>query len=269
MNKLINYKTGKIFERLLTNKSKENYWNYVRELRKRKTDEIFRNSILLTKSESAKERMIGTDILAQFGFPRYRKKEIIDLFFELLTSESDKKVISSILYGIGHNNEKLTKKQVKFLCSFCNHKSVYVKHSLVSALCTIEKDVAIDSLIKLSKDKNSDIRDWATFGIGNQVEIDNEKIRAALWDRISDKDEGVRLEAISGLAMRKDYRIKEILKTELENIDEFGSLILESIEYLNDKSFIQILETKIIENKKSKKVNENWLLNTLDKLNEK
>ncbi len=173
MNKLTNYKTEKIFDRILTNKSKENYWKYVRELRKRKTDEIFTKSVLLTKSKSAKERMIGTDVLAQFGFPRRHKKEIINLFFELLKSESDKKVISSILYGIGHNNEKLTNRQVEFLCSFRNHKSIYVKYSLVSALCTIEKDKAIDTLIELSNDKDSDIRNWATFGIGSQIKTDN------------------------------------------------------------------------------------------------
>ena len=269
MNKLINYKTEKIFERLLTNKSTENYWKYVSELRKRKTDEIFEKSVLLTKSDSVKERILGINVLSQFGFPRLHKKEIVKLFFELLKSQTDKGVISSIFYGIGHNNEKLTNKQVEFLSSFRTHKSVYVKYSLVSALSTIEKDIAIDTLIKLSSDRDSDIRDWATFGIGSQIDTDNEKIRTALWNRISDKDEGARFEAICGLAQRKDKRIKEILKTELENIDEYGSLILESIEHLDDKSFIPTLEKKIIENKKSKKVNEDWLLNTLNKLNGK
>ena len=64
-------------------------------------------------------------------------------------------------------------------------------------------------------------------------------------------------------------KIKEVLKTELENIDENGSLILESIELFNDKDFIPLLGKKIIENKKSKKVNEDWLLETIDKFNGK
>ena len=62
--------------------------------------------------------------------------------------------------------------------------------------------------------------------------------------------------------------IKEILKKELENIDEFCSLILESIEEFNDKDFINLIEKQIIENKKLKKVNEEWLENTLAKLME-
>ncbi len=266
MNKLINYKNEKIFERLLTNKSKENYWKYIHELRKRKTDEIFEESVLLTKSKSVKEKIIGIDILSQFGFPRRYKKEILTLFFELLQSEIDKRVLKSILYGIGHNNEKLTLKQIELLCSFRNHKSVYIRHSLVFALCTIENDIAIDTLIKLSNDRDSDIRDWSTFAIGSQIDTDNEKIRTALWNRISDKDEGAKFEAISGLAQRKDSRIKDVLKKELDNLDEYCSLILESIVYLKDKSFIPILEKKIIENQETKKVNQDWLLETLNTL---
>lgn len=266
VNNLINYSTEKIFSRLLKNKSTKNYWNYVRELRKRKTEEIYKKSILLTKSNSVKERTLGTDVLSQFGFPRLHKKEIIKLFFELLKSETHKEVISSIFYGIGHNNEKLTNKQVDFLCSFRTHKSVYVKYSLAFALMTIEKDIAIDTLIELSNDRDSDIRDWSTFGIGSQIETDSKKIRTALWNRISDKDEGVRFEAISGLAKRKDKKIKEILIKELENIDEYGSLILESIEELNDKSLIKNIENQIKKNKVLKTVNEKWLINTLNKL---
>ncbi|WP_299158800.1 hypothetical protein [uncultured Tenacibaculum sp.] len=269
MNKLTNYTSEKIFVRLLTNKSKKNYWNYVGELRKRKTNEIFKRSVLLTKSESAKERMIGTDVLSQFGFPRLHKKEIITLFFDLLKSETNKNVINSILYGIGHNNEKLTNKQVELLCSFQNHKSVYIKHSLIFSLLTIEKNSAIDTLIKLSNDKDPHIRDWSTFGIGSQIETDNEKIRTALWNRVSDKNNETKFEAILGLAQRKDKQIKEVLKKELENIDENGSPILESIELLNDNEFIPFLEKKVLENKKSKKVNEDWLLDTINKLNEK
>ncbi len=266
MNKLNNYSTDKIFTRLLTNKSEKNYWNYVQELRKRKTEDIYERSILLTKSSSVKERIIGVNVLAQFGFPRLHKREIIHTFFELLKNETSIDVVSAILYAIGHNNEKLTKNQIDLLCSFSGHKSNDIKQGVVFALCTIEKEKAIDTLILLSNDKKTSIRDWATFGLGSQLEIDNEKIRNALWKRISDKDESVRFEAIAGLSQRKDHRIKSVLKKELENIDEYGSLILESIGELNDKDFIPYLEKQIEKNKATKIVNEDWLLDTLNKL---
>ncbi len=266
VNNLIHYTTQKIFTRLISNKSEKNYWNYIRELRKRKTEDIFQRSISLTKSELLQERILGVDIIAQFGYPRLHKKEIISILFELLKQETDKTITYSILYAIGHNNENLTKKQVELLCSFKTNKSVVVKQSLISALCTVKNEKAIETLIELSIDSEPDIRDWATFGIGSQIDTDNEIIRAALWNRISDKDEGTRFEAIAGLAQRKDERIKDVLINELENIDEYGSLILESIEELNDKSFIPYIKIQIEKNKVSNSINEEWLISTLNVL---
>jgi HEAT repeat protein len=263
---LTNYSNEKIFDRLLNNKSNDNYWNYISELRKRKSKDIFQKSILLTNSEIPKERIIGIDILAQFGYPRLYKKIILKKFFQLLKNETDKYAISSLFYGIGHNNENLTDKQIQLICSFKKHKSSRIRYSLAFALLTKEEPIAIQTLIELSKDRDYEIRDWATFGLGSQIEIDNDEIRNALWKRINDKYEAPRFEAIFGLAKRKDEKIKEILKTELERIDEFGSLILEAIEELNDKEFILLIEKQIEENRKLKKIEQSWLVDTLENL---
>lgn len=263
---LIKYPDEKLFGRLLNNKSDKNYWRYISELRKRKSKAIFEKSISLTNSEITKERIIGIDILAQFGYPRLHKNKILKKFFQLLKKETDKYIISSIFYGIGHNNEDLTTKQIDLICSFKNNKSSRVRYSLVFALTTKEEPKAIRTLIELSKDRDYEIRDWATFGLGSQIEIDNEAIRNALWKRVNDKYEAPRFEAIAGLAKRKDERVKAVLIRELENIDEFGSLILESIEDLNDKDFIPLLQKQIAKNKEFKTVEEKWLLDTLEKL---
>ncbi|WP_339889907.1 hypothetical protein [uncultured Flavobacterium sp.] len=268
MKKITNYSNEKIFERLLKNKSTRNYWNYISELRKRKSKDIFEKSFLFTKSENIKEKIIGINVLAQFGYPRLHKKIILKRFFELLKTEKDKKVLSSILYAIGHNNENLTVNQINFICSFKKNRSVLIKHSLISAILSKTENLAIKTLIELSNDKDSDIRDWATFGLGTQIEIDNSEIRRALWERVNDNDEITREEAIFGLAKRKDIKIKEILIKELKKIDEFGSLILEAIEEFQDKDFIKLIEKQISVNRKLKTVNEEWLKNTLEKLKE-
>ena len=263
---LTNFSNEKLFDRILNNKSNINYWKYISELRKRKSKDIFEKSIELTKSEISKEKIIGINVLAQFGYPRLQQKEILKRYFSLLKTDKDKNVISSILYAIGHNNDNLTEKQIDIVCSFKNHKSVNVRHGLVSAILAIDKTKPINTLIQLTKDKDSDIRDWATFGIGTQIETDNLIIRETLWERINDSDENTRFEAIIGLAKRKDQKIKDIIKNELLKIDEFGSLILEAIEELNDKEFIALIEEQIKKNKVLKKVNEDWLVETLEKL---
>ena len=89
-------------------------------------------------------------------------------------------------------------------------------------------------------DKSSYIRDWATFGIGSQIKKDTIEIRNALWERINDKHQDTKLEAIVGLAKRKDIRIKEIIKRELLD-GEYGTLLFEAILDLKDKDFLPLL----------------------------
>jgi len=260
----------KIFTRLLNNKTQKTFWENIRELRKRPNKEVYNKAFKLANSKIEKEKIIGIYVLAQLGFnPRFQQEKTVDLYFNLLENEKSSKVISVILSSISHNNENLNEKQISKLIEFKTHKFINVRFQLTLALSCLENENAIKTLIELSNDRDSDTRNWATFGIGTQVENDTEEIRIALWNRVTDKDKITRLEAISGLAKRKDRKIKNILKTELENIDEDGSLILESIELFNDKDFVPLLEKKIIDNKKSKKVNEDWLLETINKLNEK
>ncbi len=260
----------KIFTRLLNNKTQKTFWENVRELRKRPNKEVYNQAFKFANSESEKEKIIGIYVLAQLGFdPRFQQDKTVDLYFKLLENEKSPKVISAILSSISHNNENLNEKQISILIEFKTHKFVNVRFELTLAISCLENENAIKTLIELSNDKDSDIRNWATFGIGTQLDNETEEIGIALWNRVPDKDESTRLEAISGLAKRKDKKIKEVLKTELKKIGENGSIILESIELLNDKEFIPLLEKKIIENKKSKKVNEDWLLETINKLNGK
>lgn len=252
--------------RLLTNKSNNNYWNYVTELRKRRTAAIFEKSLLLIQSNSAKERELGVDILAQFGLPRVHQKQIVSAFVELLRVETNKQVLSATLSGIGHNNDNLTKEQLDLVCSFEAHRSKIVRRSVVAALLTIDTHQAIDTLIELSKDKDTAIRDWATFGLGTQIDADTKKIRTALWNRVTDQDENTKLEAIVGLAQRKDNKIKEVLKIELQNIEECSNLILEAIGKLGDSSFIEPIEALLKKNKTTPAIDKHLLLVTLNEL---
>ena len=99
-----------------------------------------------------------------------------------------------------------------------------VKEGLVSALWFTDNLQAINVLIKFTEDRLSHIRDWATFYIG-QGERNNKQIRNALWNRINDKHQETKFEAIVGLAKRKDTRVIEIIKRELLD-GEFGTLLL-------------------------------------------
>jgi len=262
-----NWTSDKLFQRLLENKTQRTYWENISELRKRVNQAVYDKSTELAKSDNDNEKIIGIDVLAQLGFdPRLNKSQSVKLYFGLLENQLSPKVLYSILHAIGHNNEDLNSTQISKLIEFKNHRYSSVRFSLVFALSGVENTLAIETLIELSRDKNTEIRDWATFAIGSQIETNNSGIIHALWERINDEDEKTRHEAIAGLSKRKDPRVKEILKKELENIDDHGSLILESIENYGDKDFIPLLEQQIETNKRRTRVNEEWLLDSLETL---
>jgi len=266
-----NWTDEKLFFRLLNNKSDKTYWDNLRELRSRANSNVFNTCVKLTKSTKPKERISGIDILAQLGLtPRPFLKESKKLFFDILKKEKNQKALLSVLYAIGHNNEKLKPDEIALLVPFKDNADEGVREGLVSALLSVDNKLAIDTLIHLTNDKVSHIRDWATFGIGTQIERDNKLIRAALWLRVDDKHQDTRFEAIVGLAKRKDKRIKEIIKKELLN-EDYGSLIFEAIEELNEKDFLPLLKKSLVKAKKSYSNNPEWvkdLTNCINRLNE-
>jgi hypothetical protein len=254
-----NCTSEKLFDRLLNNKSHKTDWEYLVELRSRGTKEVFDKSYQLAHSDNLREKIIGVDLLAQLGSePRPFLKETLILYFKLLNKETNYRVITAILYAIGHNNDDLASEQIAILGTYKNKKSSSIRQGLVSALLRIDNEEAINTLIFLTNDKTTSIRDWATFGIGTQSERDTEHIRTALWKRVDDQDKTTRFEAIMGLVKRKDPKIKAIIERELLN-DKCGTLLFEAVEELNDKDFIPLLQKILDTNKNDKEVNQGWL----------
>jgi HEAT repeat protein len=258
-----NWTDDKLLSRLCNNKSVKSRWDNIRVLRKRPSEELFFKCVELTKSKDPKIRSIGIDILAQLGVtPRPFLKQTLKLYFDLLNVESDPEILMSLLYAIGHNNDKLNKTQIEKLCTFSDNDNNLVKEALVSSLGFINDLKAIDVLIKFSTDKLSHIRDWATFYVG-QVDRNNKNIREALWARINDKHQDTKLEAIVGLATRKDTRINDIIKRELLD-GEYGTLLFEAIIETGDKQFLPLLRQNLKLAKTDTSINPEWIKDLKD-----
>ncbi len=264
-----NWTDEKIISRLINNKTDKSRWDNIIALRKRPSEELFLKCVELTKSDNTKIRKIGIDILAQLGLsPRPFLKETLKIYFELLEAETEPDVLMSLLYSFGHNNEELDKEQIEKICSFINNENNWVKEGLVYALLGIDNLTAIQTLVKLSSDKLSHIRNWATFGLGTQIERNNKNIRETLWNRVNDKHQETKLEAIVGLAKRKDNRVNEIIKREI--IDgEYGILLFEAILETKNKEFLPLLKQNLKSVKSDKNINPEWekdLKNCIDEL---
>ena len=252
-----NWTDDKLLSQLIHNKSDKSHWDSISILRKRSGNELFEKCVEFTKSNDPKIRSTGIDILAQFGLsPRPFLKETLQLYFDLLATEKDPEVLLSLLYAIGHNNDKLDKEQIRKICSFQNSDNKLIKEGLVSALGFIDDLQATDVLIKLSDDQSARIRNWATFYIG-QGERNTKEIRDALWKRVNDKHQETKMEAIAGLAKRKDKRVNELIKRELAK-DEFGTLLFEAIIASENPEFLPFLQLHLKAIKEDLTINPEW-----------
>lgn len=265
----INWTDDKLLSRLINNKTDKSRWDNISALRKRPSQELFAKCVELTKSNNPKIRIIGIDILAQLGLPpRPFLKKSLKIYFDLFEVETDPDVLMSLLYAIGHNNDKLDEEQIEKICSFINKENSLVKEGLVSSLLGIDNLTAIETIIKLSSDKLNHVRNWATFGLGTQIERNNKTIRAALWERVNDKHQETKLEAIVGLAKRKDKRVNDIIRREIIS-GEYGTLLFEAIIEIQDKEFLALLKQNLRTIKDDKTINPEWekdLKNCIDEL---
>ena len=85
------------------------------------------------------------------------------------------------------------------------------------------------------------MRDWATFGLGSQIDPDTPEIREALARRLNDQDRDTRLEALVSLAKRKDDRVLKPLLAELSSDQDVAELALTAAEALADPALCQAL----------------------------
>lgn len=249
----------KLLERLLHNLSDKTYWDNIGELRRRPSQNLFEKCVQLASSENPKARRIAIDVLAQMGTtPRPFINESLEMFFNILKKEHDSQVLNSILFAIGHNNDNLTDNQTKQICSFKNTEDAAIKNALVFSLLGVDNKTAIATLIHFSKDRSSHIRNWAIFGLGTQLENDSPVIHEALWDRITDKNQDARFEAIAGLAMRKDERIAAVIYPIL-NSGNYPALLFEAISLLDDKQFLPSLKEQLLQCELNPNINPDWL----------
>ena len=226
--------TDELIRVALTEKDEDAAWEPVTVLHERGTREVLVAAQRLCGSSEAAERELGANLLGQLGAPKQPfADERFDCLAKTIRSETDADVLQAIAVAFGHLNNP---RCVEWLLPLKAHPDDLVRWGVVHGIKGHNHPGAIEALIELSRDDDEDVRDWATFALGSEIDTDTPEIREALWERISDDDEEVRAEALTGLARRKEPRIAEILLKELaaeyvdiQTIDaavEFGDPIL-------------------------------------------
>ena len=216
------------------------YWIPLPILHRRGSAEVLDAAFQLCGSPRPNERRLGVDILGQLGVPeRTFPKEGCAIVLSMLQKEEDPEVLTSLGLAAWRLCDA---RAIDPVIRLSKHSNSDVRWSAACALPSWEDDDrAITTLIGLTSDSDDDVRDWATFGLGSQMERDTPEIRDALLRRTSDEDDDTRGEALVGLAVRHDPRVVESLIRELSS-DSVGRLAIEAAKEIADPRLRPVLE---------------------------
>jgi HEAT repeat protein len=209
-------------------------WAAVRSLHNLGSREILDRAVEWCSAEDALKRARAADVLAQLGkskvchenlFPEEPYRAVA----QLLRDETEIQPIASAICALGHLGNIAAIPQI---VTFANHSNEEVRFAVACALGHFANDPsAVATLILLSRDPDSDVRDWATFGFGVQGSLDDPEIREALLARLNDPDEDVAEEALIGACARGDLRCLSALLESLDDSDP-GPRVFEAAELL-------------------------------------
>ncbi len=132
----------------------------------------------------------------------------------MLKREDDPTVLDSGIAALGHLYNSAA---IPIIAPYLDHRDDNVRFSVACALGNFPNDPeAVATLLTLTRDDDSGVRDWAVFGLGVQGDVDSAEIREALLERLTDTNEDVREEATVGLGKRRDIRLLPVLRSLLD-----------------------------------------------------
>lgn len=204
--------------------------------------ETFEAAKDLCQNPDPDKRWLGPRILGQLGVPDSPfLEESVEILLDLLATEQHPEVLQFVASACGDLGAEKT---VPALVALKHHADAGVRFGVVIGLLCQEDEQAIQALIELSSDDDREVRNWATFGLADMIEIDTPAIREALYERLRSEPAGeadeVYGEALVGLAIRKDDRVVEPLLKELSS-EYVGRLAVEAASYISHPKLYNIL----------------------------
>jgi HEAT repeat protein len=147
-------------------------WEAVRALRRLGTREVFDVAAAWCKSADPLKRARGVNVLSQLGktplnavnsFP----DESYAIVSELVQQEKEICPLDSAIAALGHLDNDAA---VPLIAPFHDHPSADIRFSVACSLGSFPNvDLSASTLLVLMEDSDSEVRDWATFGLGVQV----------------------------------------------------------------------------------------------------
>jgi HEAT repeat protein len=192
--------TSELFARVVAlDPDDDDRWSIVAVLQWRGTEEVLDAALAALAGDDARARLVAVDVLGQLGVPHrpFRDRSVPALIAAL--DDPEPAVAGAAGIALGHNADK---RAIDPLVAKADHPSVEVRRGVVHGLSGLDDDRAVTALVGLSRDRDPEIRDWATFALGAQIDRADAEVLAALHARVNDPDPDTRAEALDGLARR-------------------------------------------------------------------
>jgi HEAT repeats len=198
--------------------------------------EIFEKASLSCRSTNPEERAVGVCVLMRTPGRTFHD-EAVDVISAVSKCESESIVLEALCYAMTHLD---IVDRLDVLRLSTQSPDAATCFSAAYSLGGLDEDLAIDQLIILSSDPDDDVRNWATFGLGDMTECDTPELREALVERLEDTHEECRHEAILGLAKRHDGRVKPALLKALQS-KKVWRMAIDAAKELADPDFYERL----------------------------
>ena len=187
-------------------------------------DDVFEVSTGLVRGAHERERTLGADILGRLvGVDPDAGLDVERTLLPALQSERGPHAMASMVAALGHVGDPDALAQI---IPLADHPDAGVRLAVAFAVATVSprplSDAVKIGLIRLSRDEEPEVRDWATFGLGTLSDEESPDVTAALLARASDPHHEARAEALFGLAVRRDPRAVPHLIRALESAHVHG-----------------------------------------------
>ena len=201
-------------------------WEKIYRLHQLPSEEAFEACVEWSRSDQPLRRDVAAAVLGRLGFPSrqiYGDRSIPIL--RRLLDDDDPEVVSSALAALGFhhlNHPEAVDAIILARLNLKRHPNAQVREILAWVLpgCSLpgfSNRRAVRALIFLSADEDDDVRDWATFGLAEQIESNTEAVRKPLHARLDEAEPSTRGHALVGLAARKDMTVLPALIQELDS----------------------------------------------------
>jgi HEAT repeat protein len=180
-----------------------------------------RGGLGLLGSADALERKVGCDLVGNAANAHESLRgEAATALMALAEEEAEVCVLAALVCGLGRAQDP---RALPVLVRLSGHEDADVRRKVAADLTFVSSGLPdgpdVRALIRLTQDQDPEVRNWAAFTLGFQLEQDTTAIRDALWTCTTDEYGEVREEGARGLARRHDPRAVPLIAQLLDSDD--------------------------------------------------